>query len=332
MQRLIFVIFMLLFTNVSVAHESRPIVIQINEAQTHQYQVQAFFPLKALTLGKPQLQFPATCKTVLKTPIFKHANAFMMKETVHCQQSLAKQTVSLVFPDAKPAGSILFKITMKNKQSHSALLTGNETAWTIPEKENTFSTAMDYSYLGIIHILFGIDHLLFVACLVFIARTPRRILWTITGFTVAHSITLSLSALNIFQVPMPPVEAMIALSIVFLAHEIAVEKTDSWTYQYPVLISMSFGLLHGFGFASALSDIGLPQIERLSALLFFNVGVEIGQILFLLSLYIIVFGLKAIFSGNQSVIHMSKVKVLASYLIGSVASFWLFERLTFFVT
>ena len=136
---------------------------------------------------------------------------------------------------------------------------------------------------GIEHILFGFDHLLFVLALILIVRDGRVLLWTITAFTVAHSITLSLATLGVVHVPGPPVEAMIALSIMLLACEIVRLRYGqiSLTSRWPWIVAFSFGLLHGFGFASALTDIGLPQGDIPLALLSFNVGVEIGQLIFI---------------------------------------------------
>ena len=152
---------------------------------------------------------------------------------------------------------------------------------------NKMQIAKDYTSLGVRHILEGYDYLLFLACLIMIAGTGRRILITVTGFTVAHSITLALSAFNLLRVPSAPVEAVIALSIVFLASEIAKEPRDTLTYKYPALVSVAFGLLHGLGFASVLRQIGLPQTEIVMGLLFFNIGVEIGQLAFIAMIILI---------------------------------------------
>jgi len=181
--------------------------------------------------------------------------------------------------------------------------------------------ARNSTYLG-----GGIDHLLFVACLMFIAGTLRRIFITITGFTIAHSLTLVLSALEIVRVPVPPVEATIALSIVFLATEILRKNENSLTYRYPVIVSMSFGLLHGFGFAAVLREIGLPQTEMATSLLFFNVGVEVGQILFVLGLVGLFFSFKR-FAGQ---LNYRRMQSPISYFIGTVACFWFIERVASF--
>jgi hydrogenase/urease accessory protein HupE len=176
---------------------------------------------------------------------------------------------------------------------------------------------------------------LFVACLLFIARTPRRLLITITGFTAAHSITLALSTLDLVRIPTPPVEAAIALSVVFMAWEIVRGDETSLTHRFPVAVSSSFGLLHGFGFAAVLRDIGLPQTELPTALLFFNGGVEIGQILFVFTLLAAFFVLRPIMvwllqSARDGEVHWSTATVPASYLIGSVASFWMIDRIAGF--
>ena len=169
----------------------------------------------------------------------------------------------------------------------------------------------------------------------FIAKTPRRLLFTITGFTVAHSITLALSALDLVRIPTPPVEAAIALSVVYMAWEIAKGNEHSLTHRYPIAVSSSFGLLHGFGFAAVLRDIGLPQTELPTALLFFNVGVEIGQILFIGALLAGFFLLRPVFvrvlrSARDSEVHWRSLTIPASYAIGSIASYWMIDRVTGF--
>ncbi len=174
-----------------------------------------------------------------------------------------------------------------------------------------------------------------MACLLFIARTKRRLLITITGFTIAHSITLALSALDLVRIPTPPVEAAIALSVVFMAWEIAKQDTTSLAYRYPIAIAVSFGLLHGFGFAAVLRDIGLPQVELPTALLFFNVGVEIGQVLFvgaLLVAFLLVRPALVRYLKPEpgAIPHWTSLTTPASYIIGGLASYWMIDRVTGF--
>ena len=164
-----------------------------------------------------------------------------------------------------------------------------------------------------------------------VAGAGKKLLITITGFTIAHSITLALSALGVVRLPIPPVEAVIALSVVFLAMEIALQKKDSLTYRYPIAVSSSFGLLHGFGFAAVLTDIGLPQVELVTSLLFFNIGVELGQVIFVVGILLLWFLIRKLsFDKNLKRKFTSKRPVLErsmAYFCGSIASFWMIERL-----
>jgi hypothetical protein len=184
--------------------------------------------------------------------------------------------------------------------------------------------AKRYTALGVEHILLGIDHLLFVLCLLLIVRGPWMLVKTITAFTIAHSFTLGLATLGIVHIPTRPVEAAIALSIVFLAAEIlhARQGRIGLTYQNPWAVALGFGLLHGLGFAGALSEIGLPQSEIPVALLFFNVGVEIGQLLFVLAFLLLRRALASIeFRWPQA------VQLMPVYLVGTVATYWLLQRI-----
>src|SRR5580658_5302695 len=161
-------------------------------------------------------------------------------------------------------------------------LSPTKTAFVVQAAPGTGEVAATYLRLGVEHILFGFDHLLFVLALVILVRQWRRVAITVTAFTIAHSITLAAATLGFVNVPGPPVEATIALSIVLVAVEILNVRRGqpSFTARLPWLVAFSFGLLHGFGFAGALAEVGLPQHAIPVALLFFNVGVEIGQLVF----------------------------------------------------
>ena len=188
-----------------------------------------------------------------------------------------------------------------------------------------------YTILGIEHILSGFDHLLFVLALVLLVQGTRRLLLTITAFTAAHSLTLAGATLGWVHVPGPPVEASIALSIVFVASEIvhARQGRYSVTQHYPWGVAFAFGLLHGFGFAGALAQVGLPQSSIPIALLFFNVGVEIGQLLFVGAvLAVIAAGWHA--RDRLRLSQSAWIGRIAPYAIGALASFWLVERIAAF--
>ena len=186
-----------------------------------------------------------------------------------------------------------------------------------------FDSARRYTGLGIEHILLGIDHLLFVLVLLIMVQGLWPLVKTITGFTVAHSITLGLATLGFINVPSRPVEAAIALSIAFVCAEIiyAYRGKAGLTYRYPWLVAFAFGLLHGLGFAGALAKIGVPPNEIPMVLLFFNIGVEIGQLLFVAAVLAVI-GLR----NRLRLDRWRPARLVTAYVIGVLATFWFVER------
>ncbi|MGB5349963.1 MAG: HupE/UreJ family protein, partial [Polyangiales bacterium] len=248
----------------------------------------------------------------------------------------AGTALQIRYPAFNPSVSALVRVSRRSGQTHSLLASPEETELIIPEVESFGAVARDYLTLGVKHILGGYDHQLFLVCLMLIAGTGRRILITITGFTIAHSITLALSALGLVRVPIPAVEAAIALSIVFLAVEIVRGDQDSLTYRYPIAVAASFGLLHGFGFAAVLGETGLPQTEIPAALLFFNVGVELGQIAFVLAVVLVYqlirFAGRTLMDRDLSIAALRPLQAPAAYAVGILASFWMIQRVATFWT
>lgn len=179
--------------------------------------------------------------------------------------------------------------------------------------------ASAYAILGVEHILGGIDHLLFVICLLFLVGFGRQLIWTITAFTVAHSLTLICSALGWFTLRSAPVEAVIAMSIVLMAVE-ALRRDDSLTRRLPALVAFGFGLVHGLGFAGALTEIGLPENHLLLALLTFNLGVELGQLLTVAAAFVLMRLLRRFAWA-------ARLNVPALYGIGAVAAYWSWGRI-----
>lgn len=197
----------------------------------------------------------------------------------------------------------------------------------VPAETSAADVFRQYLVLGVEHILFGADHLLFVLSLVLLVGSWRRLLVTATAFTLAHSITLSLAALGVVHVPVPPVEALIALSILYMAVGLAdAGMRPAHPAGRPVwLLAFAFGLLHGLGFASALAEIGLPNHQIPLALLAFNLGVEAGQVAFIAAVLLLRTLLR------RAVPRLDPVAVtIATYAIGGMASFWTIERVASF--
>jgi hydrogenase/urease accessory protein HupE len=187
--------------------------------------------------------------------------------------------------------------------------------------------------LGVEHILLGIDHLLFVLALCLLVKGTARLVATVTAFTVAHSLTLAGATLGFVHVPGPPVEAGIALSIVFVAAEIVHSRQGrrGLTERFPWIVAFTFGLLHGLGFASALSEVGLPQTAIPIALLFFNVGVEIGQLFFIASVFAVI-ALARQVTQRIGATKPAWTWRVPAYAIGSVSAFWVIQRLSVFLS
>ena len=331
-------VFFLMWAINTQADDVRPLYVDINErpashssqGDVYNYTLRWRIPPLVKANNFPQITLPDFCQPLgnAANQRKRGASQRLGQSLYRCEQTLPGAVVTITYPLMIPALSTVAKFAAQNGERHTQLLRPAQSQWQIPHAESKSSVARDYTRLGMLHIWAGLDHLLFVVCLLWIAGTGRRIFITITGFTLAHSITLALSALNLVRVPVPPVEASIALSIVFLAVEIVRDQRQSLTWRYPIAVSSSFGLLHGFGFAAALSEIGLPQTELVTGLLFFNVGVEIGQLIFALAaiglMRLLSVGVQRYWQSIGSL--QNQGRLLSSYAVGSLASFWLVER------
>lgn len=303
------------------AHEIRPGYLEISETTPNTYEVVWKSPLIA---GRPlavKPGFPESCDQVESPGRVSTSGALVSKSTLTCTEPLSGQRIDLNGLDATLT-DVLIRIRSANGELQALRATPDAPSILIATDASSGGIAKTYFVLGVEHILLGIDHLLFVFALVLIIRTVRRLVQTITAFTLAHSLTLIAASLGWVRLPSRPVEAVIALSIVFLAHEIISRKpgTLRQTERWPWLIAFVFGLLHGFGFAGALAEIGLPKNDVPVALLTFNLGVEAGQLLFLAGVLVVLALI------NRSGLRR-RFDTVASYAIGITASVWLFERI-----
>lgn len=313
------------------ADDSRPLYVEITEVEENTYTLQVKTPPTIPAFNAPAVALPEDCVEVRNPALQDTAGVRSARragqQCYRCEEGLSGRELSIQYPGYNPSVSTLIKLSFQTGEKHTVVLGPRETTWRVPEAETTSGVARDYARLGIYHIWAGKDHLLFLVCLLWIAGSLRRILTTITGFTLAHSVTLALSALDVIRVPVPPVEAVIALSVVFLATEIAKGRRNNLTWRHPIVVSSSFGLLHGLGFAAVLNEIGLPQTELVIGLLFFNVGVEIGQVLFAVVVTAGIYLLKRA-AGHWASEHAleDRLQTVMSYSVGCIASLWLIER------
>ena len=314
----------------ALADDNRPVYIEITELEHGHYQVGLRLPSSIPSFNQPDLIVSGACSD---SPLIGSgassdfiSQVGMTYRIWQCEEGLSGQTLKVQYPQAQPALPTVLRVSFFSGQTHTQVLAPGENQFLFPEAETKSNVARDYLRLGIHHIWAGTDHLLFVLCLIFIAASFRRILVTITGFTLAHSITLALSALEVVHLRPPPIEALIALSVVFLATEVCKGRRENLTWRFPFVVSIAFGLLHGLGFAAALNQIGLPNIELVTGLLFFNLGVEVGQVLFVILIVVLLAFIKkgAQFFGEIEI--EQKLQRVVGYAAGCLATLWFFER------
>ncbi len=326
---LILLAWLLAATSDAWAHDSRPVVIGISEQGDGLYAVTVTTPPSVPVFNIPVVGLPKGCARLGEGG----EPALVSRALYRCADGLGGAELALAWPKFNPSLSTMVRIAWRSGETRSLVAPPEETVVRVPDPESAAGVSGQYFKLGVEHILLGYDHLLFLACLLLIARTGRRILVVVTGFTLAHSVTLALAALGLVRVPVPPVEAVIALSIVFLATEIARGRRDTITWRYPIAVSSSFGFLHGFGFAAVLGEIGMPQTEVPLALLFFNLGVEAGQLMFIGALILLMVAVQRILGRSRIAPEalLARMERPVAYAVGSLAGFWMIERLWGFV-
>jgi hydrogenase/urease accessory protein HupE len=310
------------------AHDARPLSVNIDTQADHAYLVRLRVPPTVEFDNWPQLNWPQGCRPLNQRHPegrYGESETLMLK----CGASLEGRALTVRYPIYNPSLPTLFRLKRQDGTVLTQLLGPDQMVWQVPARQSWSQVARSYLALGVEHIWTGIDHLLFVTGLLILAGSTRRVLLAITGFTIAHSITLSLSALDVVRLPVPPVEAAIALSILFLAREIARPMPDGLSRRFPITVSSSFGLLHGFGFAAALREVGLPTDELATGLLCFNLGVEIGQIAFIVAVIALFVALQALLprSGISYAVLKGHGAELAGYGLGLPAAYWFIERM-----
>ena len=306
------------------AHDSRPLFINITETGQHTVMVTWKMPPSVNLNNAPRIVLSGCNSSLQKTMQQRLTGS----EIYSCEKGLPETSLVIVYPLFNPSIASLVRIEFHDGEIHSIILKPGRNEWRIPAPETFASVVGDYFTLGVDHIFGGIDHLLFLAGLLYIAGTLRRILITVTGFTLAHSITLFLVALDVIRVSVSAVEMVIALSIVMLASEIARNDRATLTWRRPVLVACGFGLVHGAGFAAALTETGLPQTEKISALLFFNLGVEASQLLIIALVFMSLWFISRLTQSLPLAYDNKQLRLVFSYALGIVSSFWFIERFT----
>jgi hypothetical protein len=318
------VLSLLVYSSVSVADEIRPALLQIDEREGGWIDVTWKIPVRqdrglGLTPVLPDFLEPAGPASGRLTP-----SGGWVEYSSYRSGGQSLTGAILKIDGLGPIQTdVLVRIALADGSEHSTILRAGNDSFTIPEQATKREVAVSYWQMGTIHILEGTDHLLFLLVLLLIVTGLWPLLKTVTAFTVAHSLTLALATLGFVNIPPAPTEAVISLSIMLLAVEAVRKLAGEMTLaeRYPWLIAFTFGLVHGLGFAGALSEIGVPQNDVPLALLMFNVGVETGQVIFVVAVSLLLAALHKL--HGRTAVAMFRT---APYAIGGIAAFWTIQR------
>lgn len=311
------------------AHEVRPAYLELTEVSAGRFEVLWKQPI--LPSADPDLalrlpldpRLPERCTQVSRALPELTRSVLLERWVVTCGEAGLQGTAVEIAGLPRTLTDVLLRVRWLDGSAADHLLRPEAPRVSLSADASSGLRIPAYLRLGVDHLLFGFDHILFVVGLMFFVRRPRQLVQVVTAFTVAHSITLALSTLGVLTLSQRPVEAVIALSILFLAVELTrgTETDRSLMGRWPWAIAFGFGLLHGFGFAGALSEIGLPQEARAMALFLFNVGVEIGQLL-VVGILLTLVGLVRR-SRVELPVFATQVPV---YVMGVVSAYWFIDR------
>ena len=327
------VIFALTLATIGIvqAHEVRPGYLQIRQVDASTYDLLWKVPAKGDRRLGLYVRLPGYCRNSEATSSFA-GGAYIERWRAACDGGLEDGTIA-IDGLAATRTDVLARVEYSNGRTQTVRLTPSQPEFKVMGTAGPAAVVRTYFKLGVEHILLGFDHLLFVLALLFLVEGWRRLVATITAFTMAHSLTLAAATFGWVQVPQAPVEAVIALSIMFVAVEILHRQQGQAgiATRKPWIVAFIFGLLHGLGFAGALREVGLPDDAIPLALAFFNVGVEAGQLLFVATVFLLfrLFGQLMNRRGataERSSLPGAAVSRPASYVIGTLAAFWLIER------
>ena len=312
------------FSAMAMAHQTGLSYLQLIQSDGGVIDVIYKKPLEDSQADDIQINFPSNCYKVNPKIVTINNGYTIFRYVLRC--SGGTLIGSRIWIDGLVSTDKGLLVEYRDKDLRQQNLLRSIQPYILIEKNpSRWKIFVEYVKLGFSHILLGFDHLLFLIAILFLSKNLRQLIYAITAFTLAHSVTLGLTIFGWINVPVPYVEAMIALSILILFREVIKDEKNSISRQYLPLMVFVFGLLHGLGFASVLSQIGLPQHDIVTSLVAFNIGIEMGQLLFVMTAGVILLTVDSVFSNKKVQI----IKFL-SFALGGISTFWLIERVMVF--
>ena len=312
------------FSAMAMAHQTGLSYLQLIQSDGGVINVIYKKPLEDSQADDIQINFPSNCYKVNPKIVTINNGYTIFRYVLRC--SGGTLIGSRIWIDGLVSTDKGLLVEYRDKDLRQQNLLRSIQPYILIEKNpSRWKIFVEYVKLGFSHILLGFDHLLFLIAILFLSKNLRQLIYAITAFTLAHSVTLGLTIFGWINVPVPYVEAMIALSILILFREVIKDEKNSISRQYLPLMVFVFGLLHGLGFASVLSQIGLPQHDIVTSLVAFNIGIEMGQLLFVMTAGVILLTVDSVFSNKKVQI----IKFL-SFALGGISTFWLIERVMVF--
>jgi hypothetical protein len=303
------------------AHRFAPSLLEIRQLSESTFSATWKTPIQKISAVSMEPVFPADCEIASASPWIQEGTGVLMQMELTCAEGLVGKTLS-VSGLADNQSSALLRLNLAEDIFHQAVFTATEPQFVVPVEGTAGSITQDYIQLGAEHIWEGPDHLLFVMGLLLLVGWNRRLILTVTAFTLGHSVTLAMVTLGVFDYPVTLVEFMIALSIYVLAVELARADGGGALWRQPWWLAAGFGLLHGMGFAGALAETGLPQSNVPLALLAFNMGIELGQLAFI-ALLVLLFTVGAKLWGAHRI---TALRPLPIFVLGGLSAMWCIER------
>lgn len=305
------------------AHALAPALLQLSEQAQGHYAVLWRTSISRVAAEEVAPQWPSGC--ALQKPL----DVQVKDEAIEAHGMLVCDSPGLAGRSLAVSGlagagiSVILRVADADARVQSSLLDARRSTWVVPAQTSAAQIFADYLALGVGHLWGGLDHLLFVAGLVLILSGWRRLFWTLTAFTLGHSLTLAAASLAWITVDQGLTEWLIAASLLLLASEAVRPDDRGWLRRFPAPLALAFGLVHGSGFAGALAEIDLPEGEIVHALLAFNLGIEFGQVVLVAGLLLLALALRRIRAELQTLVPL---RIASAYVIGIAGAYWCFER------